>query len=225
MITQHDTTTFKTLNIPVQYSYPRLTASVISQLANRKVQETHPITNTPSTISDRTATTTDPETSSSSSSSDDDDKEKESSTIRFDTPRRNSQIQVRHVSGGHARRVTDPISKGLPTGRARSQTLALPSGHTGLGGGGSAIRGLTHPSGMRVDRIALLEKAIGDLEKTKKEVEEDISSTMDYQEKIRIEINQLILPVDRISEVISTTYDPRVGSKLSIILSIFFFEN
>lgn len=212
--------TFKSLNIPVQYSYPRLTASVISQLANRKVQQF-----SPQFVSDRVATSSSPDTSSDSSSEDSDEERDRSfstngnkahlttaASIRFRPPRRDSQ--ARHVSGGHTRRATDPISKGVPTGRARSQTLA--STVTGLGirsgaGGGTAIRDLTHPSGLRVDRLALLEKAISDLEKGKRELEGEIETTMEFQEIVRKEINDFFIPVDQLIQAINSTYELKVS--------------
>lgn len=214
--------TFKSLNIPVQYSHPRLTASVISQLANIKVRQF-----SPRLVTGRVATSSSAETSSDSSSEDSDEERDDTLTIdgkkahpataasiRFRPPRRDSQ--ARHVSGGHARRVTDPISRGVPTGRARSQTLASTATGSGIGsgGGGSAIRDLIHPTGLRVDRLALLEKAIADLEKGKKEVEGEIDTTMKFQETIRQEINEFFVPVDQLIQVMNSTYELKVSITL-----------
>ncbi|KAL8279742.1 hypothetical protein RQP46_007837 [Phenoliferia psychrophenolica] len=116
--------------------------------------------------------------SPSSSSSDDDDDDE-------DVPR--------PLHRQHSRRVTDPV-KGPPQVRMRSQTVAGPD------------RRLAHPSGREVDPLTLLEKAIEDLNRTTKDIDEAAERVGRNQDRVGKEIREVVCEVDGVEKAIEETY-------------------
>lgn len=202
------------VNITVDYTTPRLSASVYSQIATASPQ----LLGIPLVTSD-THTTTEGSSSESSESeeSEDDDgpegldlarSKSRSSSVRFRSPKSSFSSQR---GNGHSRRVTDPIHQALVT-RARSQTLALPSTMPR----GGALRALTHPTGERVDRLILLEKAIEDFEKSRKEIHEDSERLRTYQEGVSKQIEEVTSRVTRTQTEIDSSHLPKVGDNLTL---------
>lgn len=197
------------VNITVDYTTPRLSASVYSQIATASPQQLE----IPSVTSDTHTTTegSSPESSESEESDDDDGPEgldlarskSRTSSIRFRAPK----FPIAGQRGtGHSRRVTDPVHQAFFT-RARSQTLALPSTMPR----GGALRALTHPSGERVDRFVLLEKAIDDFEKSRKDIHDESETLRTYQEGVSREIEEVTSRVTRTQIEIDSSHLPKVG--------------
>lgn len=193
-ITQREKMTLLTLGIPVEYSFPRLSASVVSQLANSK--ELAIATVESPYLSDSSSST-----SSSASSTDSDDEEtplpsaqdvtssSRRSSVRFSQPRESNKM--------HSRRVTDPISRAVPM-RARSQTI-------GAVAPGGLNRTPTRPPGERVDPLKSLQKVVDDLMRLEKEIEETAVGVLKHQERVGAEIGKAVLAVDEVQKSIDAT--------------------
>jgi flagellin-like hook-associated protein FlgL len=188
-MTSHETSTLNTLGIPVEYSFPRLSAYVVAELAYSKAQE-HALD--PSSDAESGS-------SSSSTTSDDDSDDESDPNPRLPSPVR------RHLSlpvvKGHVRRVTDPVSP-KPVGRPRSQTTGLP-----LGGSSS-----TQSSSYRVDPLVVLERAIEELKKVTKDIDDEASKVSAYQNRVDQQINAVVLAVDEAQKAIDNTNFQQVRS-------------
>lgn len=221
-MTRHEKGTLLSLGIPVQYSFPRLSASIVSQLANSKAQEYATISS-PLKDDSESGSESSSESSSSSSSTGDSDLE-----IPFESPEEDNDLasplgkalqqqrgltpkvrkpSVRFKSSKnvviktHSRRVTDPISRIVQT-RARSQTMGSP-----LSPGRSLIRPST---GKKVDVLPLLDRAIKDLEKSTAEAEKLAKEVREVQDEKEKEIRSVIARVDEVQDNIDKVDFQRV---------------
>ncbi|KAK4701790.1 hypothetical protein P7C70_g4438, partial [Phenoliferia sp. Uapishka_3] len=201
-ITRHESETLSTVGIAVNYTYPRFSASVVSKLAYDKElalayaaeeaeeDEASISTSSGSSDEDEGFSESDRLPRSKHSGGVDSKASRRSSTGR-PIPRRN-----RSDRSGHFRRVTDPVSRGAPTTRMRSQTVAGPQDRTRL----------AHPSGREIDPLDMLKKAIEDLNRTTKDIDEAAERVGRMQDRVGKEIREVVAAVDEVDKAIEGTY-------------------
>ena len=171
-ITHHETTTRLSFGIPVEYAFPRLSASIVSQLADSKKRDYA------DAIAEHSSGSSS-DTFSLSSSNDEDDEEHEHGELEPPARFRTGSPRQRVVKV-HARRVTDLISRATVV-RARSRTVGSPL---------AANREHVRPSETPVDSLGRLEKAIEELKKAARDVDVEAERLTMYQERVGKEIDR-----------------------------------
>lgn len=160
-----------------------------------------------------------PETSSSESSDSDstsssEDSDDESDVVQLAShrrrPPRQSSLKV------HSRRVTDPISR-KPMGRPRSHTTGFALGSIqSPSQAGSPLRSLNLAIQHRVDPLVVLERAIEELQKANKAIDEEASKVQARQEKVDAGIAEVVAAVDEAQKAIDDTGFQQVSPSCSL---------
>lgn len=207
---RREKTTYESVGLAVAYTFPRLPAAVVAKLAYDR-ELSHALAATTSAESSTSDTTSSP-----SSSSDIEEDEVTSVALSdprispphsprsgpppLRPPRVHSRKRSERSNSNHLRRATDPIGKGGPAMRMRSQTVVGPD------------RRLAHPSGRAVDPLDLLQKAIDDLKRTAREIDEAAERVGRNQDRVGKEIKEVVAEVDETEKTIEGSHLQRVSS-------------
>ncbi|ORY91641.1 hypothetical protein BCR35DRAFT_72711 [Leucosporidium creatinivorum] len=114
-------------------------------------------------------------------------------------PPRQSSLKI------HSRRVTDPISR-KPMRRPRSHTTGFPLGSVQPPSlTGTPLRSSTLAVQHRVDPLVVLERAIEELEKTTRAIDEEAGKVQARQEKVDVGIAEVVAAVDEAQKAIDDT--------------------
>ncbi|GAA5900304.1 hypothetical protein JCM5296_003034 [Sporobolomyces johnsonii] len=229
---EHEHLTMQELAISVEYSVPRLPAAVLALLAEVKEHERHSVTHTEDEDEDDSGSESDTEESESSSSAF--SSSFSSSSRRSASERAHPSHPPQHQHPGitrtryapvrrnsdrssivrfQSRRVTDPTSRKVQT-RLRSQTVAVPPGQTsgvflplspGSQRGGSGFAAKPLGEIQHADPLLVLERAVEELEKATRELDEEAKRLVGAQEDVDAEIGGVVGGVDGVQRGIDAT--------------------
>lgn len=228
---EHEHLTMQEVAVSVEYSLPRLPAAVLALLAEVKEHGRLRVTPMEDEDEDDSGTESDTESGSlsSASSSTFSSSSRRSASERADPSdpyphphpgvSRTRHAPVRRNSDRsstirlQSRRVTDPTSRRVQP-RLRSQTLAVPPGQTssvfpplspGSQRGGSGFTPRPPREVQHVDPLLVLERAVEELEKATRELDDEAKRVLGAQEDVDAEIGGVVGGVDGVQRGIDAT--------------------
>ncbi|GAA5973906.1 hypothetical protein JCM21900_000815 [Sporobolomyces salmonicolor] len=231
---EHEHLTMQEVAVSVEYSLPRLPAAVLALLAEVKEHGRLRVTPMEDEDEDEDDSGTESDTesgsSSSASSSTFSSSSRRSASERADPSDpyphplrgvgRSRHAPIRRNSDRsstirlQSRRVTDPTSRRVQP-RLRSQTLAVPPGQTssvfprlspGPQRGGSGFTPRRPPRELQhVDPLLVLERAVEELEKATRELDDEAKRVLGAQEDVDAEIGGVVGGVDGVQRGIDAT--------------------
>ncbi|GAA6042557.1 hypothetical protein JCM8097_004665 [Rhodosporidiobolus ruineniae] len=225
-LTAHQASTRRDVGVSLDYSFPRIPAAILAEMAVSKAQhrdangfadsgtesdtESDSRSSTSSSSSvDSSSSSVDSSSESSDSSSDDDhsSRSRQSASGSRSRPRRpRRRNSDRSSLRMHARRVTEPIDR-KPQGRLRSATMAYPPnvGRSDIGGlnGGANSPSRPKPGGrggsgfvQHADPLVVLERVLDELFKASTDLDSAAHEVVRDQEEVDGQISATVGKVD-----------------------------